>query len=93
MVIFVRKHLEVDRIKINRFSTIRLVFFIFLLMIITAFHSNLKKKITGQTGNDDTKYVIIIVPLKYLSNFGRTLKIPLISCEINLTLTWSENCF
>ena len=32
------------------------------------------------------------VPLKYLSNFWRTLDIPLINCEVSLTLTWSENC-
>ena len=32
------------------------------------------------------------MPLKYLNNFWRTLDIPLINCEIHLTLTWSENC-
>ena len=32
------------------------------------------------------------MPLKYLSNFWRTLDIPLIRCEVSLTLTWSENC-
>ena len=31
-------------------------------------------------------------PLKYLSNFWRTLEMPLINCEINLILTWSEKC-
>ena len=31
-------------------------------------------------------------PLKHLSNFWRTLAIPLINYEVNLTLTWSENC-
>ena len=36
--------------------------------------------------------VEIIVPLKYLSNFWRTLEIPLINCEVNLTLTWSATC-
>ena len=30
--------------------------------------------------------------LKYLSNFWRTLDIPLISCEISLDLIWSKNC-
>ena len=30
--------------------------------------------------------------LKYLGNFWRTLDIPLINCEVSLTLTWSENC-
>ena len=29
-----------------------------------------------------------MVPLKYLSNFWRTLQIPLINCEVNLILTW-----
>ena len=33
-----------------------------------------------------------MVPLKYLSNFWRTLEMPLINCEINLILTWSSNC-
>ena len=36
--------------------------------------------------------VEIIVPLKYLSNFWRTLEIPFINCEVNITLTWSANC-
>ena len=33
-----------------------------------------------------------MVPLKYLSNFWRTLEMPLINCEVNLILTWSANC-
>ena len=33
-----------------------------------------------------------MVPLKYLSNFWRTLEMPLINCEVNLMLTWSANC-
>ena len=32
------------------------------------------------------------MPLKYLSNFWRTLKNPLINCEVNLELTWSRDC-
>ena len=51
-----------------------------------------KAKITAQTGNDGTKDVEIMVPLKYLSNFWRTLEMPLINCEVNLILTWSSNC-
>ena len=31
-----------------------------------------------------------MVLLKHLSNFLRTLKMPLINCEINILLTWSE---
>ena len=34
----------------------------------------------------------IVAPLKHLSNFWKTLDMPLINCEINLILTWSENC-
>ena len=51
-----------------------------------------KAKITDQTGNDGTKDVEIMVPLKYLSNFWRTLEMPLINCEVNLILTWSSDC-
>ena len=51
-----------------------------------------KAKITGQTRNDGTKDVKIIVPLKYLRNFWRTLEMPLINCEVNLILTWSSTC-
>ena len=36
--------------------------------------------------------VKIVVPLKYLSNFWRSLNIPLINCEIELILTWFKNC-
>ena len=46
----------------------------------------------GQTEDDGTKNVEIMDPLKYLSNFWRTVEMPLINCEINLILTWSENC-
>ena len=46
---------------------------------------------SGQTGNDGTK-IEIMVPLKYLRNFWRTLEMLLINCEINLILIWSANC-
>ena len=51
-----------------------------------------KAKIAGQTGDDGTKDVEIMVPLKYLSKFWRTLEMPLINCEVNLILTWSSTC-
>ena len=53
---------------------------------------NFKLKFTGEIGDDGTKDVEIMVPLKYLSNFWRTLEMPLINCEINLILTWSSTC-
>ena len=53
-----------------------------------------KTSITGKLeGNNVEKDDIkIVVPLKYLSNFWRTLDIPLIKCEVSLTLTWSKDC-
>ena len=33
-----------------------------------------------------------MVPLKYLSNFWRTLEMRLINCEVNLILAWSSTC-
>ena len=58
-----------------------------------ALRLNLNKKITDQTGYDEKKDVQIMVLLKYLSNFLRTLEISLIYCESNLILTCSVNCF
>ena len=47
-----------------------------------------KVKITGKTpAADNEKDVKIMVPLKYLSNFWRTLEMPLINSEVNLILT------
>ena len=60
---------------------------------------NFKTRITGQTADNinDSKFagrvdIEIMVPLKYLSNFWRTLAMPLINCEIELILDWSANC-
>ena len=53
---------------------------------------NSKAKVTGQTDDNGTKDVEIMVPMKYLSNFWRTLEMPLINCEVNLILTWSKDC-
>ena len=47
-----------------------------------------KIKITGRTlATGNTNNVEIAVPLKYLSNFWRTLEMPLINCEVYLILT------
>ena len=52
-----------------------------------------KTKITGNTPADgNTKDVEIMVPLRHLRNFWRTLEMPLIYCEINVILTWSSTC-
>ena len=59
---------------------------------------NSKPKIMGQTADNNNDGNIagkvdveIMVPLKYLSNFWRTLEMPLINCEIELILAWSRD--
>ena len=52
-----------------------------------------KASIIGNTENNGTKNgVKIAVPLKYLSNFWRSLEMPLINCKVELSLEWIENC-
>ena len=43
-----------------------------------------KQKIVGKTADNGTKNVEIMIPLKFLRNFWKTLEMPLIKCEINL---------
>ena len=52
----------------------------------------IKQKLTGKTCHKGTKDVEVMVPLKYLNNFWRTLEIPLVNFEINLGLNWSKKC-
>ena len=34
----------------------------------------------------------VVVLLKYLNNFWRSLDLPLVNCEIELDLRWTSNC-
>ena len=36
--------------------------------------------------------VKVVPPLKYLSNFFRSLEMPLVNCKIKLNLTWKKEC-
>ena len=52
-----------------------------------------KTKIIGRTLDaNNTLNAEVVVPLKYLNNFWRFLDLPLISCEIELYLSWSKEC-
>ena len=52
-----------------------------------------KANLIGNTeANGTKKGVKIAVPLKYLSNFWRSLEMPLINCKVELLLKWIENC-
>ena len=51
---------------------------------------NYKISITGKIegNNTEKENAETVVPLKYLSNFWRTLYMPLINCEMSLNLTY-----
>ena len=56
-------------------------------------HFKHKASLIGDTGNNGRKNGIkIAVPLKYLSNFWRSLEMPLINCKVELSLKWYERC-
>ena len=42
--------------------------------------------------NSSVKDAKIVFQLKYLSNFWRSLEMPLINCKVYLELNWIENC-
>ena len=42
--------------------------------------------------NGILKNATIAVPLKYLSNFWRSLEIPLINCKVELKVKWTKYC-
>ena len=44
------------------------------------------------SGNVARRNAKVVVPLKYLSNFFRSLEMPLINCKIKLNLTWKKEC-
>ena len=49
----------------------------------TAYHNNEKSSV------EDRK---IVVPLKYLSNFWRSLGMSIINCKVHLELNWIKDC-
>ena len=52
-----------------------------------------KTKIIGsRPDNKNRLNAEVVVPLKYLSNFWRSLDLTLIDCEIELNLLWSRYC-
>ena len=52
-----------------------------------------ESNIIGNTDNNGgNNGVEIAIPLKYLSNFWRSLEMPLINCKVELSLKWAENC-
>ena len=52
----------------------------------------LGKTADHNNGKSFVKDAKIVVPLKYLSNFWRSLEMPLINCKVFLELSWIEDC-
>ena len=51
-----------------------------------------KSKLISGTDNNNINNVKLVVPLKYISNFFRSLEMPLVNCKIDLELTWHKDC-
>ena len=58
------------------------------------YKANLSGKTKAAVNNTSSfvKDANIVVPLKYLSNFWRSLEMPLINCKVYLELNWIEDC-
>ena len=66
-------------------------------MMIMLHHLNIKQVLlviqeTVEEKNGVKVAIKIAIPLKYLSNFWRSLEMPLINCKVELSLNWIENC-
>ena len=51
-----------------------------------------KSKLIKGTDNNNVNNVKFVVPLKNVSNFFRSLELPLVNCKIDLELTWHKDC-
>ena len=51
-----------------------------------------KSKLISGTDNNNVNNVKLVVPLKYVSSFLRSLEMPLVNCKIDLELTWHKDC-
>ena len=51
-----------------------------------------KSKLIKGTDNNNVNNVKLVVPLKYVSIFFRSLEMPLVNCKIDLKLRWHKDC-
>ena len=51
-----------------------------------------KSKLIKGIDDNNVNNVKLVVPLKYVSNFFRSLEMPLVNCKIDLELTWHKDC-
>ena len=51
-----------------------------------------KSNLISGTGDNNVNNVKLVVPLKYVSSFFRSLEMPLVNCKIDLELRWHKDC-
>ena len=51
-----------------------------------------KSKLISGTDNNNVDNVKLVVPLKYVRSFSRSLETPLVNCKIDLEFTWHKDC-
>ena len=51
-----------------------------------------KSKLISGTDDNNVNNVKLVVPLKCVSSFFRSLDMPLVNCKIDLELTWHKDC-
>ena len=51
-----------------------------------------KSKLISETDDNNVNNVKLVVPLKYVKSFFRSLEIPLVNCKIDLELTCYKDC-
>ena len=51
-----------------------------------------KSKLISGTDDNNVNNVKLVVPLKYVSSFFRSLEMPLVNCKIDLELAWHKDC-
>ena len=49
-------------------------------------------KLMNGTGDNNVNNVKLVLPLKYVGSFFRSLEMPLVNCKIDLELTWHKDC-
>ena len=72
--------------------TFVLIMLIWLLIILNRKAALVGKTKNSKDGSSFVKDTKIVVPLKYLSNFWRSLEMPLFNCKVHLELNWIEDC-
>ena len=50
-----------------------------------------KSKLISGTDDNNVNNIKLVVPLKYVSSFFRSLEMPIINCKIDLELTWHKD--